>query len=207
KEVLGDFSMRIPGLFNVMNALAAATAALELGAPVKAVREALEDFPGVWRRFEKVGERDGAVVISDYGHHPTSIRGTLQAARDFYPGRRIVLAFQPHQHNRTRKLFSEFVASLDGADVVILSEIFGVAGRTGDEDRDVSAKDLAEAVHERDGERGVEREVGYADSLEATLVELEQTVEANDVVLIMGAGDIYTIAEKFCHPEKIAMKV
>ena len=207
KEVLGDFSMRIPGRFNVMNALAAATAALELGAPVKAVREALEDFPGVWRRFEKVGERDGAVVISDYGHHPTSIRGTLQAARDFYPGRRIVLAFQPHQHNRTRKLFSEFVASLDGADVVILSEIFGVAGRTGDEDRDVSAKDLAEAVHERDGERGVEREVGYADSLEATLVELEQTVEANDVVLIMGAGDIYTIAEKFCHPEKIAMKV
>lgn len=197
-EVLGEFALHVPGSFNVMNALAAATAALELGVPVQAIRETIAAFTGIWRRFERIGERDGALVISDYGHHPTAVHGTLQAARDFYPDRRIVLVFQPHQHNRTRQLFNEFVASFDGADALILSEIYGVAGRTAAEDRDVSSEDLVEAVIERDERRGKTREVAYAESIEETLAALEQTAQPDDLVLVMGAGDIFTLAERFC---------
>ncbi|HTM68140.1 MAG TPA: UDP-N-acetylmuramate--L-alanine ligase [Candidatus Binatia bacterium] len=196
EEPLGGFELGVPGRFNVMNALAAATAALELGCPVDAVAETLREFTGIWRRFERVGERNGAVLVSDYGHHPTAIRGTLEAARSFFPDRRIVLVFQPHQHNRTRKLFDEFVASFDGADVVVLPEIFDVAGRESDEDAQVSSYDLAEATRRRDAGRGVTRQVHYGGVLIEALRFLETAIAPNDLVLLVGAGDVYTLAGK-----------
>ncbi len=194
-EDLGEFVLRVPGRFNVMNALAAATTAFELGASVASVRETLAAFTGIWRRFERVGERDGAIIISDYGHHPTAIAGTLAAARDFYEGRRIVLAFQPHHHNRTKNLFDEFVVSFDGADVVLLAEVYDVAGREEAEAR-VSSQDLVDAVKERDHDRGATRDIRFAADLPTLQDMLESVIESNDVVLIVGAGDIYTIAEK-----------
>ncbi len=199
-ESLGEFVLHVPGKFNVMNALAAATAALELGASADAVRTTLRDFAGIWRRFERVGERDGAPIISDYGHHPTAIRGTLEGTREFFPGRRVVLAFQPHQHNRTRKLFDEFVASFDGADVLVLAEIFDVAGREQTEDQKVSSNDLVDAVRKRDAERKISRRVEYAPSMDATRALLQKLIEPNDVVLVMGAGDIYRIASSLAEP-------
>lgn len=195
-EPLGDFELGVPGRFNVMNALAAATAAIELGCPVQAVADTLREFTGIWRRFERVGERRGAVIVSDYGHHPTAVRGTLEAARSFFPERRIVLVFQPHQHNRTKKLFDEFVASFDGADVVVLPEIYDVAGRESAEDAKVSSRDLVEATGRRDAGRGVAREVRYGGTLDETLRFLEAAVAPNDLVLLVGAGDVYTLAGK-----------
>lgn len=196
KEKFGEFSLHVPGAFNVANAMAAATAAMELGASPESIKRTLSEYRGIWRRFEKVEEINGATVISDYGHHPTAVAATMRATREFFPSRRIVLVFQPHQHNRTKKLFDEFVASFDAADLVILPEIFDVAGRKDDDDAHMSSRDLVDAVKKRDGERGVVRGVHFTDSVDAGEVLLRKLVTPDDVVLLMGAGDIYLIAEK-----------
>jgi UDP-N-acetylmuramate--alanine ligase len=192
-EDLGKFTLTVPGRFNVSNALAALAMAVELGAEVEAVRTALADYRGIWRRFEVVADKDGITVVSDYAHHPDAVAGTIAAAREFYPGRRIVACFQPHQRNRTRKLFSGFVNSLDRADVVLLPEIFDVAGRE-EEGESVSSRDLAIAVRERDTERGVKRPVEFVENPAAALVWFKASLRPGDVVLVMGAGDIYRIA-------------
>lgn len=194
-------SLRQPGLYNVYNALAAAAAATELGAAPEAISRALGAFGGIWRRFEHVGEWRGATVISDYGHHPTAIREVLAGTREFYPGRRIVLAFQPHHHNRTKKLFSEFTASFDGADVLVLAEIYDVAGRESSGDPDISSEDLARAVRERDTLRGSDRKTVYAPSLDAVIPELSSIVREHDILILMGAGDIYLLADKLKQAE------
>lgn len=196
RRSLGKFDLHVPGMFNVANAMAAITAALELGVPADVVRASLAEFSGIWRRFEKVGERDGAAVISDYGHHPTAIRGTVEAAKEFYPDRRIILAFQPHQHTRTAKLFNEFVASFDGVDVLVLAEIYDVAGREASEYQGVSSYDLVKAVKERDADRKEQREVLFAASVSEAQALIEQRSQSGDVIIVMGAGDIYTIAGK-----------
>lgn len=191
-----SFEIGVPGMFNVMNAAAAITAAAQLGVAAEHIAAALKDYHGIWRRFERVGEKDGATVISDYGHHPTAVAGTISAARDFYPGRRIVLAFQPHHRNRTRNLFDEFTASFDGADVLILPEIYDVAGRDDSADVGVSSSTLADAVRERDSRHDVTRDVVFAPTLEATLSEIEARKKSGDVILLMGAGDIYLLAKQ-----------
>ena len=191
---LGEFTLLLPGRFNVQNALAAIAAAAEFGVEAADLRDALAGFTGIWRRFERKGERNGAVIISDYGHHPAAIRGTLQGAREFFPGRRIVLAFQPHQHNRTKRLFDEFVASFDAADELLLVEIFDVAGREEREDGDISSRDILAAVEERDRGRGSDRPLAYAASPDGAFRALESSVGSGDLVIVMGAGDIYTVA-------------
>jgi UDP-N-acetylmuramate--alanine ligase len=177
-----------------MNAAAAIAAALELGAAVGAVRTALADFPGIWRRFERLGERDGRLIVSDYAHHPDAVVGTIAAAREFYPQRRLVACFQPHQHNRTKKLFEGFVAAFDAADVVLIASIYDVVGREATEDQDVSSDGLVAAIKARDAARGVEREVIMTGNAATTLTALRERTRPGDVVLVMGAGDIYTIA-------------
>ncbi|MEK7546285.1 MAG: UDP-N-acetylmuramate--L-alanine ligase [Patescibacteria group bacterium] len=189
--------LRVPGAFNVSNALAAIGAARHLGAGEDAVRASLAEFAGIWRRFEKVGERDGAPVISDYGHTPDAVEATLKAAREFYPGRKVILAFQPHHHDRTRKLFDAFAASFDGADELILCEIYGVAGRK-EHEGDVSSRDLAEAVKTR----GVVKDVRYAAGPQAALALLEGRDAEGAIILTMGAGDIYSIAYPLCRTSR-----
>jgi UDP-N-acetylmuramate--alanine ligase len=196
ESAVADCAMRLPGRFNVMNAMAAATAALELGVAPDAIVATLREFTGIWRRFETVGEYRGATLISDYGHHPTAVRGTIEAARGFFAGRRIVLAFQPHHHNRTRKLFNEFVASFDGADVLVLPEVYDVAGREDAMDAHVSSRELVTATEERDAERGIDRQVIYGGTIPETQKILEGLVQDGDIVILMGAGNLYTIAQK-----------
>lgn len=187
---LGNIVLQVPGKFNVMNATAAAVTALVIGAPFGAVQAGLEKFFGVWRRFERVGTFQGAEVISDYGHHPTSIRGTLEAAREFFPDRRLVLCFQPHQHERTKSLFNDFVKVLAGADVLILPEIFKAAGRT--EETNISSRDLAAAIKEG----FPTKEVVFASDLSAAEQLLNTVVQENDILIIQGAGDIDNLARK-----------
>lgn len=193
EELLGRASLQIPGRFNVANALAAASAALALGIPLETVAKTLAGFSGIWRRFEHLGERDGAIIISDYAHHPTSVRGTIAAAREFYPGRRIVAVFQPHQRNRTKKLFEDFVRAFAGADAVVISDIYEVPGREELEDRDISSRDLVAAIQK---ERRKPEEVIYSGGLEETKSLVRKLLAPNTLALIMGAGDIYTIARK-----------
>ncbi len=188
------FTLNVPGRFNVQNAAAAITAAAELGVSAEHIHEALDEYRGIWRRFEIIGEQDDALIISDYGHHPTAIAGTLRAAREFYPGRPILLVFQPHHHNRTKELFDKFVGSFDGADAVILAEIFDVAGREKAEDAEVTSERLRDAVARRDSERGAERRLAYAKDVDEAYRQTVSLMRPGDIVLVMGAGDIYRIA-------------
>lgn len=200
KTTVGEFELQIPGEFNVYNALAAMSAAMELGVPFETCRRVLRDFRGIWRRFERVGVWNppslklrgagGADVISDYGHHPSAIKQTIEAAREFFPGRRIVLCYQPHQHDRTKKLFDEFVQALPLADRLIVIEIYDVAGR--DEGHSVSSQDLVEAIRSKDSDKDVQ----FAKTLNMAESQLRDLVQPNDVVLIMGAGDIDDLARR-----------
>ncbi len=182
---LGEFKLKVPAKFNIENALAAIAAATELGVPVETIRAALADFSGIWRRFEVVGECAGATIVSDYGHHPTALRLTVAAAREFYPHRRIVLVFQPHQHNRTLKLFDDFVAALHTPDLAVVSDIYHVAGR--EEISDISSQDLVATA-------GRPNEVVFGGSLEETEAMLKKMMKPGDVVIVMGAGDVDRIA-------------
>ncbi|HBF66840.1 MAG: UDP-N-acetylmuramate-L-alanine ligase [Candidatus Uhrbacteria bacterium GW2011_GWA2_53_10] len=206
RENCGLWSLAVPGIFNVRNALAAGAAAFVVGVPVGVIRDTLAKFTGIWRRFELVGVMPGvgAHVVSDYGHHPTAVRVTLEAAREQYPGHRIVLVFQPHQHNRTKNLFDDFVEALCGADVLIGVEIYDVAGREEERDQSVSTLTLVEAVEkrvQRNGYEGPEPEaVVYAAGLNEAEELAREYAREDDVILVMGAGDVWQVAGRLVRP-------
>lgn len=185
---LGECMLRVPGEFNVMNAIAAAAVALQLNVNIGTIKKTFENFRGTWRRFEILGEWRGATVVSDYAHHPTAVAKTVKAAREFYPKRRIVAVFQPHHHHRTKALFREFVQALATADRVVVPEIYKVEGRT--ESMNISSSDLVKEVRRLNGEGK------YVASLDELKPVLESFVQRGDVLLLMGAGDIYKTAEK-----------
>jgi UDP-N-acetylmuramate--alanine ligase len=124
-KLLGPVSLNVPGKHNVRNALAAISVGIGCwGARLESLAKGLANFRGVERRFERVGDANGVTIIDDYAHHPTEIRATLSAARDAFPGRRIIAAFQPHLFSRTRDFAAEFAAELGAADAVWLAEIY-----------------------------------------------------------------------------------
>lgn len=186
----------VPGAMNIMNAKAAYTLATLMGADEKIVVSTLEEFHGIWRRFEKIAEKNDIAVFSDYGHHPTAVIKTLEAAKSFFHDRRIVLCFQPHHRNRTRHLFLDFVPAFDLADVLILTEIYDVKGREAADDATISSHDLVDAVVRHDADRGVSRSVVYATDPRHALEQLRACIQPGDIVLVMGAGDIYMIADQ-----------
>jgi UDP-N-acetylmuramate--alanine ligase len=189
-ETLGSIELRVPGAFNAMNACVAAAIARLYGVHMTHIQKALRAFPGVWRRFERVGVYKGAEIISDYGHHPDAIRGTVEAARELFPNRRVVLCFQPHQHSRTKALFADFVKSFAYADVVVLPEIYHVEGRNEEEGK-ISSQDLLEAL-----KPNFDKPMFYAKDLDEARVTLETEIKPGDVVLIMGAGNVDELARK-----------
>ncbi len=192
EEILGKVSMMVPGTYNVLNALAATAAAMELGVPFETCARVLQTFPGIWRRFERVGTWREADVISDYGHHPTAVEKTLNAAREFFPGRRIVLCFQPHQHSRTKALFDGFVHALQLADETIVAEIYDVAGRN--EEHEISSRQIVEKIKKENPSA----HVMFSQNLDAVKSALEQLVRSGDVLIVMGAGDIDCVARDVC---------
>lgn len=190
---LGKFETKLPGKFNVYNALAAITVGLQLGIDIEKIKKSLADFGGIWRRFEVKGAYKEATIISDYAHHPTAVRSTIEAAREFYPGQRIMAVFQPHQHNRTKMLYQDFLKSFDSADLLILAEIFDVSGREEKKDQNVSSRGMADDIRKRSNE--LADNIFYAANLTETRKIIDEKIKAGDIVLIMGAGDIYRIAD------------
>ncbi|MEK9158955.1 MAG: UDP-N-acetylmuramate--L-alanine ligase [Patescibacteria group bacterium] len=184
------FIIHIPGRFNIYNALAAAAMAMSLGVKPEAIQKVLDDFKGSWRRFEKLGEYRGATIISDYGHHPAGVKGTIEAARQKYPDQRIILAFHPHHKWRTRRLFDQFIDAFLDADVVILNEIWSAPGREPREDK-ISSKDLVKVLKKK----GL-TESYYGADLDETKKILDGLIKPGDVILMMGAGYIYKLAER-----------
>jgi len=185
---IGSFELHVPGLFNISNAIGAALSAIKLGVNTEVIEKTLAGYAGIWRRFEVVGKLENKPIISDYGHHPAGVAATIEAAKQFYPGKKILVVFQPHQHNRTKELFGEFIESLIMADELILPEIFDVAGREHGEP--VSSKDLATELTKR----GVK--ATFAKDLDETGNMIREKIKDFDVVLLMGAGDIDNVARK-----------
>lgn len=192
---LGVWSLPLPGKHNVSNALAAASAALYLGVPAEKVRDSLAKFRGTWRRFQILGSYRQATVVSDYAHHPSALYATIEAAREFYEPRRLVAVFQAHTRSRTQSLFADFVSSLDGADVLLIPEIYAVAGRETLTQEEMNASMLVEAIKARDKKRGKVREVIASGNMEQTKAAIDGLLKKDDVLLMMGAGDIYQLAE------------
>jgi UDP-N-acetylmuramate--alanine ligase len=180
-ELLGELSLAVPGRHNALNALAAVASGLALGARFDAMVPAFAQFGGVGRRFEHVGDAAGVRVIDDYAHHPTEIAATLAAARGAYPGRRVVVAFQPHLYSRTRDFAADFGAALATSDLLFLTEIYAAREQP---IPGVTADLIVDAVKAAGGTlrwRGDRSEL--ADALAAN-------VRDGDIVVVMGAGDI-----------------
>lgn len=190
KEAQHDFNLHVIGEFNAMNAAAAALLAEAAGASWQDIAFVLESFKGIWRRFEFLEERKGALIYSDYGHHPTAVAATLQAAAAAFSNKRIVLCFQPHHRNRTKTLFLDFVPSFDLADVLVLGEIYEVSGRDEEPDKDISSRDLLDALSRHDASRGVTRVLEFGGAVAAAVQRTLELSIAGDLVIFMGAGDI-----------------
>jgi UDP-N-acetylmuramate--alanine ligase len=177
----GEFRLRVPGLHNVRNALAAIGSGIALGLKPSSLAAGLERFSGVERRFQRIGEAGGIEIVDDYAHHPTEIAATIQAARGAFSGRRIIVAFQPHLYTRTRDFAPGFGEALSRADAVFLTELYPareqpIAG--------VSSDLVARAIEHS---RGTLAWRGDRPSLAAALADY---VRAGDVVITVGAGDI-----------------
>ena len=183
---LGQLRLHLPGRHSATNALAAVAVAHELEIPFSQVAQALDGFTGIHRRFEVKGEPRGITVIDDYGHHPEEIRATLGAIRDSWK-RPLTVIFQPHRYSRTRDLFDDFVTAFDGADRLVLTEIYA-AGE--DPIPEVSGELLYQAI-KRNGHVDVEF---IADKTQIVR-QLSKMLAPHDIALTLGAGDIYKVGE------------
>ncbi|MCS0582657.1 UDP-N-acetylmuramate--L-alanine ligase [Massilia pinisoli] len=196
-----DFVLNQPGMHNVLNACSAIAIAREIGVPDEATAQGLREFNGVGRRFTRYGEvalPDGGsfTLVDDYGHHPVEAQVTLAAARAAYPGRRLVLAFQPHRYSRTRDLFEDFVKVLAAPDVLLLAEVYA-AGEAPIVAADGRA--LARALR-----AGGQVEPIFVEAIADMPATILKVARDGDVVLTMGAGSIGGVPHQLTSNQKVA---
>ena len=192
-QVHGRYELAMPGRHNILNALATIALCDEQGVSAAVSSKALREFSGVQRRFTLRGVAGGVAVVDDYGHHPTELRATLAAAREAYPRRRLVAAFQPHRYTRVRDHLDDFAASLDLAELVILTPIHpaGEAPIPG-----IDSERLAGLLRGRRPERPiVEITATKAEVVSATASALHERVRPGDLVLTLGAGSITRVSD------------
>jgi UDP-N-acetylmuramate--alanine ligase len=185
-EEMGEVTLGVPGLHNIQNALATIAVGLDLRIKFENIVASLAEFRGAERRFQIKGERNGVLVVDDYGHHPTEIKATLAAART--AGRRVVTLFQPHRYSRTRDLKDEFARSFYGADLLLITDIYAASE---DPIEGVSSLAMAEQV-ERFGHRHVE----YVGALTGAATKLKEVARPGDLVLTLGAGNVYQAGDE-----------
>jgi len=187
REELGTIELPIPGVHNVLNALAAIATAMEIKLPFPVIQEALKTFGGVQRRFQLKGTFNGINLIDDYGHHPTEIQATLRAAKAIWKGRLVVL-FQPHRYTRTRDLYREFLSAFNQADLLLLTDIYP-AGE--DPLPGVTSEVLVRGIRERG-----HKNVLYVPRKEELADRLISLLKPGDTVITLGAGDIWQLGEE-----------
>ncbi|MEW6130894.1 MAG: UDP-N-acetylmuramate--L-alanine ligase [Acidobacteriota bacterium] len=183
---LGTMRLKVPGRHNVYNSLAAIAVGLDLNLEFEQIVEALGEFGGAERRFQFKGEAHEILVVDDYGHHPTEIKATLEAART--GGRRVVVLFQPHRYTRTRDLLEDFARSFYGADVLLVTDIYAASE---DPIEGITAQTLAEKI-ERFGHRHVE----YIGQLAGAAHKLKEIAQPGDLILTLGAGNVYQAGDE-----------
>lgn len=184
-EDLGTVSLSVPGKHNVSNSLAAIALCLNLGLPLDVIKKGLLQFGGTKRRFEYKGTKNGITVIDDYAHHPTEVAATLTAARN-YPHGRIICVFQPHTYSRTKAFLSDFARVLSMADIVVLADIYAAREKN---TIGISSKDLL-AELQKNGQESY-----YFPSFDEIETFLSEKCINNDLLITMGAGDVYLIGE------------
>ncbi len=185
-----NLSLNVPGEFNQMNAAHALEAAKQITKNMHGVRNGLQNFSGTARRLEKKGEKNGALIMDDYGHHPTEVRATLKALKEANPGRRLICIFQPHQYSRTHELLDHFANAFGDADMVIIPNIF--EARDTDEDKaKISAEKLVKAISKQHSN------CRWGENAEKTLETLKKELKKGDLAVTMGAGDVYKIGEDY----------
>jgi UDP-N-acetylmuramate--alanine ligase len=182
-DVLGVVNLRVPGLHNVYNSLAAIAVGLELDVPFSKIARALGEYSGADRRFQRKGEAAGILIFDDYGHHPTEIRATLSAARIGAPDRRIVVLFQPHRYTRTKDLMEEFARAFNNADVLLVTDIYAASENPIE---GINAEVLTERIKSH-GHKSAQ----YIGPLQGAARILQEQVRAGDLVITLGAGTVY----------------
>lgn len=188
-EKLGVITLKAPGDHNVKNALAAVATGLELSIDFKLIKKGLENYQGVFRRFQRKAEKHGIMVIDDYAHHPTEVKATLNAARKGWSDRRIIAVFQPHLYSRTQDMYKEFGLSFSDAEILIITDVYpsrekpieGVTGKL--------ISDTAEQYGHKN--------VIYVEDKTSVPDTLKKIAKAGDIIITMGAGDIYKYGESF----------
>jgi UDP-N-acetylmuramate--alanine ligase len=188
RRKLGRFKLNLPGIHNVYNATASIVVATELDIPVARIAAALQSLAGVQRRLEVKGEVNGVTVVDDYGHHPTEIKMTLQAVRAGWPERRMVVVFQPHRYTRTRALLDEFSRAFYQSDVLVVLPIYAAS-------EDPIAGITGQALGERIIAHG-HKQVRWADGIAAAAAELKALLSPGDLLLTLGAGDVWKVGAK-----------
>jgi UDP-N-acetylmuramate--alanine ligase len=186
-QPIGEVSLHVPGLHNIYNSLAAVAVSLELEVPFETISSALSSFTGVHRRFQIKGEAGGVLVVDDYGHHPTEIRATLVAAKLGSAGRRMIVLFQPHRYTRTQDLMDEFARSFNNADVVLVMDVYAASEEPIE---GVSGESVVEAI-----KRYGHKDARYVGSVEEATQALLAEVRPNDMVITLGAGNVYRVGE------------
>jgi UDP-N-acetylmuramate--alanine ligase len=186
---MGMIDLNLPGIHNVYNATASIAVGVELNIAFDQIKRALETVEGVQRRLEIKGESNGVTVIDDYGHHPTEIKVTLETIEENWPDRRKVVVFQPHRYSRTRALFDEFSRAFYQSDVLVVLPIYAASEK---KIEGVTSQNLCEEIKAHG-----HKEVICADGFKAALSHLKQTLQPGDVLLTLGAGDVWKVGDMF----------
>lgn len=188
-EILGELKLLIPGAHNRQNALAAFSACREKGLNTEKILKALNEFNGTVRRYHILGTVENTTIIDDYAHHPTEIKATLKAVREQNPNAKVLVIFQPHQYSRTIKLLNQFATAFTDADEVIIPNIYEV--RDSREDiQSMNPEKLVEAIAQR------HPKVSYGGGLENTLKQAQNRRKEFDIIISMGAGNIWQITHE-----------
>jgi UDP-N-acetylmuramate--alanine ligase len=186
-EDLGWFELSVPGVHNINNSLAAIAVARELDIDIETIRKGIKEFSGVQRRFQIKGEVNGITVVDDYGHHPTEIKATLAAAASGMD-RRVVVVFQPHRYSRTQHLLEDFFTSFNQADTLIMMDIYAAGEKP---IPGVSGQALYEGI-----KKYGHKDVTLIADRDAVLDHVVKTVKTGDLVITLGAGDVWKIGEQ-----------
>ncbi len=187
-EKLGKINLNLPGVHNIYNSMAAISVGLELKLPFNSIKKGVEKSQGVQRRLEIKGKKDGVVVMDDYGHHPTEIQATLKTAKDSFK-KRLVVVFQPHRYTRLKALFDDFAKSFINADEILFLPVYA-ASET--KIKGVSSKLLCEKAKQYG-----HRNARFFNSKKSCLKYLNENIQKDDILMTLGAGDVYKIGELF----------
>jgi len=196
KKIWPGLKLKVQGMHNLLDATFAARVCHELGISNKIIKQSLNDFTGSGRRFEIKGEFNHVTVVDDYGHHPTEIKATIEAAQKYTKNvtnndSRLIMVFQPHQYTRTKLLFKDFATAFKGVDKLIITDIYLITGREPNEARADFSKELAKEI----AINGTD--VEYISGYDKVLKRLQEIAKPGDLVITQGATDIYRVGEKF----------